>query len=217
MIIILKNISILKTIWLNFKVLPIKKAILLPIFVARQVKCNKLKCKIIIESEISTGMILIGFGDVPIFDRNRSRSILNLVSGTIIFKGKASFGHGTKIGCGGKLIFGNNFSITAETTIICGYEIIFGDNVLISWNCQIMDVDFHKIFQDNKHINPNKKIIVGDHCWIGSKVIINKGTDLASDIVVASGSVVTGKFLDENILIGGIPAKKLKEDITWTI
>ena len=53
-------------------------------------------------------------------------------------------------------------------------------------------------------------ITIGDNCWIGGGAIINPGVSLGNNVVVASGSVVTKSFGD-NVIIGGNPAKIIKE------
>lgn len=53
-------------------------------------------------------------------------------------------------------------------------------------------------------------IKIGDNCWIGSKVTILDGTVVGSGCVIAAGAVVTGHFPD-NVIIGGVPAKIIKE------
>jgi acetyltransferase-like isoleucine patch superfamily enzyme len=54
-----------------------------------------------------------------------------------------------------------------------------------------------------------KGVLIGDNCWIGSKVTILDGAKIGSGCVVAAGAVVTGSFGD-NEVIGGVPAKRLK-------
>ena len=137
-----------------------------------------------------------------------------MVSRQTKFK-QSSFGHGSKIACGGTMIFGKNFTITAESTLICNHLIEFGDDVLISWECQIMDGDFHKILSGSKQINPNKAIKIGNQVWIGSHVKISKGVNLPNNTVVATGSIVTKEFKDENTIIGGNPGKVIKNNIEW--
>ncbi|MGK9477939.1 hypothetical protein ACSSV9_14105 [Melioribacter sp. OK-6-Me] len=59
-------------------------------------------------------MIFIGFAHVSINDTNEY-SLWN-VEGTVVFKGKAGFGAGSKIAVGknAELTFGQNFLITAS-------------------------------------------------------------------------------------------------------
>jgi len=167
-------------------------------------------------------MIKIGFGSVGIFDKQKSRTILE-IGGTIEFKGKASIGHGSKI-CimsngsngGGYLLIGHNFSISAESQIVCAKKIIFGDNCLLSWNILIMDTDFHKIIdRNNNQLNPNKEIIIGDKVWIGCRSTILKGSQIPNGNIIASGSVVTKSIHQQSSIIGGNPIAILKENINW--
>ena len=55
-----------------------------------------------------------------------------------------------------------------------------------------------------------KPITIGDNCWIGGMAVINPGVTLGDNVVVASGAVVTKSFGD-NVVIGGNPAKVIKE------
>ena len=38
---------------------------------------------------------------------------------------------------------------------------------------------------------------------------------MASECVVAQGTLVTGKFSEEHCLIGGVPAKIIKRGYSW--
>ena len=55
-----------------------------------------------------------------------------------------------------------------------------------------------------------KGIKIGSNCWIGAKVTILDGVTIGDNCVVAAGAVVTKSF-PKCVLIGGIPAKILKE------
>ena len=71
-------------------------------------------------------MIRVEYGDIGIFDKKYSRTILD-INGCIMFNGKTDIRHGSRISVGekGKLNFGNNFTITAESEIICFKKITF--------------------------------------------------------------------------------------------
>jgi acetyltransferase-like isoleucine patch superfamily enzyme len=58
-----------------------------------------------------------------------------------------------------------------------------------------------------------KGISVGENCWIGAKVTLLDGSVVGKGCVIAAGSVVRGSFPD-NVIIGGVPAKILKERVT---
>ena len=57
-----------------------------------------------------------------------------------------------------------------------------------------------------------KGIKVGKNCWLGAKVTILDGVSIGDNCIVAAGAVVTKTFLD-NMVIGGVPAKVIKERI----
>jgi acetyltransferase-like isoleucine patch superfamily enzyme len=152
----------------------IKEALKFPIIVSKNVKFKSLKGTITIKSEIKTAIIKIGFGDVGIFDKTRSKTILQ-INGELIFKGKASIGHGSKLSIGrnGILELGNNFAITAESEIISNKKISIGDDCLISWKVLIMDTDFHKIFDKNTNelLNKDREINIGPKTGLDVEVL----------------------------------------------
>lgn len=213
----LLKISLFKTLRFNFHYLRFREAVKLPVLISRHVLINSLKGRLIIRGPLRTGLVLIGFGSVPVFDRYKSRSVWNVGGGTVIFEGRAKLGHGCRIGSGGVLTIGKNFQVTAETTIICEEKITFGNDVLCSWQCQIMDTDFHQIIEEGKEPKKSSPVTIGNHVWIGSRVIINKGAEIADNSVVAAGSVVAGRFSESNVLLAGMPAAIRKTNIDWRV
>jgi transferase family hexapeptide repeat protein len=213
----LREISF-NTIYFNFKYFPFKQAIRLPVFVSRHVFLLDMKGTVIIDAPFRTRLIKIGYRGVGIFDHKRSRTIWQ-VSGTVVFKGKASVGHGSKISVGdnAKLIFGEMFVITAETSIIAYEKIIqFGNHCILSWDTLIMDTDFHKIFNEkNQQINPSKNVLIGNNVWIGCRCLILKGTIIPDNSIIAAGSLVNNSLDGEHKIFGGHPAKELARSVGW--
>ncbi|HYE12266.1 MAG TPA: acyltransferase [Patescibacteria group bacterium] len=207
-----------KTIYFNLKYFDFATAIKLPVLVSHRVVLLNTSGKLIINANIRPGLIKIGFGNVGIFDKKRSRSIWE-VDGNIIFNGKCEIGHGSKICVGGTLIFGNNFTISAESTILCYKKISFGDNCVLAWENLIMDTDHHKIIdkKTGKVINEDKEISIGNDVWIGCRCTILKGARIGNNCVVAANSTVTKEFLGEEQIIGGTPCKILRNDICWEV
>jgi len=216
LLVLLSKLSI-RTFYFNFKYLPFKHAIKLPIFLSRKVYLKHTEGKIILDFTPRIGQIQIGFGNLGIFDDIKSRTILNIL-GTIIFKGKAEIGHGSKISVGtnGVLILGDNFKISAESTIVADHRIEFGKNCLLSWDNLIMDTDFHPIKDMNgKLLNANKPIIFGDNIWIGCRCSIFKGSVVPDNCVIGSNSRISRPLLISNSLYGGSPIQCIKENIIW--
>lgn len=70
-------------------------------------------------------------------------------------------------------------------------------------------------FWTHGSISSDVNIIIGDNCYVGSGVKVAAGATLANDSVCAMGSVLTKKFTKENILIAGVPAKIIREQVNW--
>ncbi len=113
---------------------------------------------------------------------------------------------------------GNNTSFCGKLHLACteGKSITIGKECLFSSEIVFRTGDSHSIIDlSGIRINHAKDIIIGDHVWIGHRVLVNKGVVISNNSVVGTGSVVTKKFNDENIIIAGCPAKIVKNDINW--
>jgi acetyltransferase-like isoleucine patch superfamily enzyme len=209
----------LKTLYFNFKYLPLKQAVLLPVWISKYCWLKNInKSEWIIKTENPyTGMIQVGYGKVGVFDKKMSRTILE-ISGQIIFNGKTFIGHGSKISIGknGIIEFGKNVLISAETTFICKNKITIGDDCLFSWDILVMDTDQHNIRNQNGEIiNCDKEILIGSKNWICCRSTILKGVQIASGNIIAANTVVTKSILETRCILGGNPIKVLKENMDW--
>lgn len=204
-----------KSIYINFRLCRFQDAIKLPIIVSRKVVFLSLSGTATFD-KVRLGIVRIGFGSVETVDYQYERTLL-FIKGHVHFKGKAKIGKGSKLSIVGKTLFGERFHISAASKIVCREEIEFGSNVLISWETLITDTDHHAVLDKEtlNQLNPNKKITVGDNCWIGARANLLKGSVLANNTVVGSSSVVTKAFLIENTCIAGNPAKIIHQNIGW--
>jgi len=119
------------------------------------------------------------------------------------------------LGKNGIVEIGKNVFINAFTKFVISHHIKIGNDCTISWNCQFLDNDFHTINYENKAEKNDNGIIIGDHVWIGCNTMIYKAVTIPNGCVIASDSVVKTSFNEENVLIGGNPAKILKRNIEW--
>ena len=110
-----------------------------------------------------------------------------------------------------KIIIGDNTSIGDRTEIHAGKLVEIGSGCNIAWDVCILDRDYHKLDSQQEQIKPIK---IEDDVWIGCRALIMKGITIGKGAVIAAGSVVT-KDVPPNALVGGNPAKILKENIYW--
>lgn len=208
-------LSLPKTLLFNFRYFPCKVAIKLPVFISHRVILKKLAGQVEL-ARVKMGVVKIGFGDVPLFDTSRSRTVL-VLSGKLVFLGKADIGPGCQLGISGELVCGDGLAITANTLISTREKIIFGRNVMISWDVTVIDHDWHGIFDDKGSLlNPPKAVHIGDDVWIGLRALIMKGCNLQPGVIVAAGTIVTGATYPSNSVIGGgAKVRVLKENVFW--
>jgi acetyltransferase-like isoleucine patch superfamily enzyme len=143
------------------------------------------------------------------------RGVLRISDKGILSIGKnVRISSGCKIYVYGRLSIGDNTYINPNTIIYCNESIVIGHDCAISWNCQIMDFDFHKIEIDGNEKPIGQPVEIGNKVWIGARCIINKGVTIDDNVVVAAGSVVT-KNVPSGVIVGGVPAKIIQENINW--
>lgn len=110
----------------------------------------------------------------------------------------------------GNILIGKNVKLTQRggCYIQGGGKIFIGDYVEITQNCIIISRN-HLLTNQAEYVD--KETIIGDNCWIASNSCILAGVVLGPRTVVAAGSVVTKSFPEGYVLIGGNPAKIIKE------
>lgn len=122
-------------------------------------------------------------------------------------------------------------SVTVFTPLYINYgkHTKIGKNVFINFDCVFLDLGGITI-EDNVLIAPKVSLLTESHpfnpkerqslipkpihikknAWIGANVTILQGVTIGENSVVAAGSVVS-KDVPDNSVVGGIPAKIIKE------
>lgn len=214
------SLSLPKTIYFNFCLFEPKTAFKLPILVDYRTKlCSLHRNTVVLNSKAKFGMIKLGWGEGAEGNECNRFSYWTIKKQCkVIFEGKAHFARGVSLRADneGKIIFGENFTANQNFFCASNTSITFGKNILAGWNIHIRDGDGHVVYnQENKVINQNKPIKIGNHVWIASYSFILKGVTIGDDSIIALGSIVTRSFFEPNIIIGGVPAVMVKRDIHW--
>ncbi|APY12738.1 transferase [Seonamhaeicola sp. S2-3] len=197
---------------------PFKIAKKLPVFFYGSVKFTSLSGEIVIDAPIKIGMI--GFGQ-PYEMTTRSRGISEInLSGVLVLKGHIQFGNDFFIYIKENAYceIGHMSSMATLAKLICTYKVVIGKWVRIGSESQLIDTNFHQMKNTKTGelypmCNP---IELGDYNYIGNRVSIMPKTKTNSYCTVASNSILNKDYTDlgTNILIGGIPSKLIKNDIS---
>lgn len=84
----------------------------------------------------------------------------------------------------------------------------FGNYTTVGQNSGIMSGSHD--FYDHRILTKSETKI-GNYSWIGMNAVVLPGVVLRDKVNVASGLVVSKSFPEGNCIIGGVPARKLKE------
>jgi len=91
-------------------------------------------------------------------------------------------------------------------------EVIIGNNVMMGPEVMFIAVNhnYDKMnIQMNMQGETREKIVIEDDVWIGARAIILSGVKIESGSIIGAGAVVT-KNVEKNTIVGGVPAKKIK-------
>lgn len=165
--------------------------------------------------DVRGGILKLGtgsFGLARVFDPGAVR-----VAGQLIIEGSAAVGPGARwlIESGSRVTIGNATYFSGWNIIYSTVGVTVGERCAIGWQTQFLDNDLHELRIEGNLGRQSGEIVIGDRVWLGSRVTVLKGTTIGSGCVVAAGSVVSGNFSKEACLIGGTPARVIREGVWW--
>lgn len=96
--------------------------------------------------------------------------------------------------------------------ITAGEKISIGNGCLFARDVTLRSDDVHIIKEEG--YKASKPIYLGNHVWVGQGATILKGVTVGDGAIVASKSLVI-KDVPANTLVGGIPAKVIRNEIEW--
>ena len=112
-----------------------------------------------------------------------------------------------------------------------GYNVAVGDDFFANYGCVFLDgnaIEFGDrcllgpgvhVYTPTHPVDPDERatgreravpVAVGDDVWIGGRAVLNPGVTVGDEAVVASGAVVT-EDVPERVVVGGNPARVLRE------
>jgi hypothetical protein len=161
----------------------------------------------------TAGTLRVGIDYVG-FSHPRDVTLFN-VEGVLRFSGDFWIGRGCRFDIGPKatVLFGRGYA-NPNSLFVIMESLAVGHGCAISWGCQFLDERFHDLDYPGKAPKAGG-IRIGNNVWIGSGCTILRGARIPDGCVVAAGAVVGRSFEGERLLIGGNPARVLRQNVTW--
>jgi len=202
-----RTISIIKTIYFNFRAFKFRTAIRFPVIVGNSVALRNIG-----KIELNyNGKKKIHIGSRNLFNTTSKMTTVWNNLGVVKFNGPVVFYPSVVVYVSnrGVLEFGGNNTFGRDTSILCVKHIEIGKITAFSWNCQVADSDFHFLqnLDTNEVSTRTSSVKIGDRVWIGNRVIIGKGVYIADGCIIGMNSLVTKSIKTPNTLSFGIPAK----------
>lgn len=100
-----------------------------------------------------------------------------------------------------------------------GSALHIGNDCMLSYEIMIRTTDGHAIMDNatGAIINHQRNAcIIGNHCWLGLRTIVNKNAQIPDNTIVASGTVLTGKFVNQHTIIAGNPGRVIRTDVSFS-
>ncbi len=106
---------------------------------------------------------------------------------------------------------GDRFLANYNVTILDIAPVHIGNDCMIGPGTCIITVN-HPLSPKGRrnHLGIAKPITIGNDVWIGANCTILPGVTIGNNVVIAAGAVVT-KDVPDNCVVGGVPAKIMKE------
>lgn len=212
------KVNWVKTIYFNWKKFPFSIAKKLPVFFYGKVKLTSIKGEIIINGTIKRGMI--GFGQ-PYEMNTVYKGVSEFsVKGKMVFNGHVQFGKDFFIYIAekGYCELGHLSSLGSNGRLVCVERIVLGEYCRIGSESQIMDTNFHQMVDTltGERFPMTSPICLGNYNYTGNRVSIMSKTKTPDYCTIASNSLCNSDYskIGINILIGGIPVKLIRENIS---
>jgi acetyltransferase-like isoleucine patch superfamily enzyme len=104
----------------------------------------------------------------------------------------------------GGLQIGAYSRINRNCTLDARGGLVIGENVSVSPEVAILTAQ-HRV-DDPEFRVENRRVVIEDHVWIGTRATILPGVTLGRGCVVAAGAVVT-RDVAPFVIVGGVPAR----------
>jgi acetyltransferase-like isoleucine patch superfamily enzyme len=163
----------------------------------------------------SDGALRVGLGSFGLSSQ-ADTSVLRVREGASLrCEGVVSLQRGIRIVVdGGELTIGHGTNVNGSARILVRSGVRIGAWCTLSWDCQILDNDFHTMIVDGQRRPSTAPVTIGDRVWVGTNALILKGVTIGEGAVIAAGAVVT-KDVPAHAIVAGSPAKVIGRCDEW--
>lgn len=215
---VMLRFNIIKTLMVNFSLLPFNQAIKLPVVVLGRLKLGQLNGKIILNCPVKFGTLIIGkrVDNMPI-ETNTSRL---LVAGVLVIEGKCIFAHSSNV-CvwpGGKIIIGKHVVICSGVLLKSACLVKIGSLTRITSGCFVMDTNVHAIKDIETGIIKRilTSIEIGKCCWLTMNTSVTGGAKIPDYSISVRNSTLNRDYTktgEIGCMLAGSPAKIIKSNV----
>lgn len=159
-----------------------------------------------LEESYSTKKLLVQMNNAT--DPKEVKDLLSQITGSEIDESVAIFTP-LYINYGKHTKLGKNVFINFDCVFLDLGGIIIDDGVLIAPKVSLLS-EGHPVDPEKRHALISKPIHIKKNAWIGAGATVLQGVTIGENSVVAAGSVVSSNVPD-NVVVGGTPARIIKE------
>ena len=162
--------------------------------------------------------LLVIATDVP----NLSSLLVSGSGATVLLGPESEFTAGNVYcGAGSSVIFDGGVTATREAVV----DARNGGSIVVRWgqlwaaNVYVATDDMHRLTcaETGVRLNPyGATIRLGRHLWLGRDVIITGHVEIGDDSVIGTRSMVRGQKIPANTAVAGVPARVIRENVTWS-
>ncbi len=208
--------NLLKSLYFNFRYLPFRQAIYMPVWITANFKVRGLRRGMLVLYQPYRKSVFLGDCGSPglqemrggLFFSTRSRLILH--GFTVVAQGSV-----LRMDEDATIEIGRNFFCNKNCFFRSSSKITFGEDCLLGWNVQINTSDGHVVSHDGVVKPSELPVAIGNHVWLTANTIVTKGVSIADGCIIAQGAVVTKSVDEPNTLSGGVSSKVLATNVKW--
>lgn len=123
---------------------------------------------------------------------------------------------GAFVSIGDSCTFNGNTHVIGPLTSDIGVQI--GRDCLFASGISVRGSSHHGLWDraTGTLLNPEARVFIGDHVWVGDQVVVLNKARIPSGSVVAARSVVNKAFTEDNVLLAGASAQIRRHNVEWT-